>query len=283
METIDTQAVTQNVEQSLSNLFRNGWGAVLKSVLIALLLLAVCLIVKRIILKLVGRSLEKSNHIEKSFHTFIRSLLNIALWFVTVMVVADSLGINASSLLTLVGVAGLAISLAIKDSLANLAGGLTILGTQPFKVGDYVEIGSTGGTVLEIGMVYTTLNTIDNRRILMPNSIVVDAQVTNFSTEPLRRVDLVVSASYDAGVERVKRLLQEILENHDKILSDPTPFARLSKYGDSAIEYTVRAWCANEDYWEVYYDVLEQIKVAFDREKISIPYPQVDVHFVQEK
>lgn len=282
METIDTQTVTQNVEQSLNNLFRNGWGDVLKSVLIALLLLAVCLIVKRVVLKLVGRSLEKSSHIEKSFHTFIRSLLNIALWFVTIMVVADSFGINASSLLTLVGVAGLAISLAIKDTLANLAGGLTILGTQPFKVGDYVEIGTTGGTVLEIGMVYTTLNTVDNRRILVPNSIVADAQVTNFSAEPLRRVDLVVSASYDASVTQVKHTVQAILEAHEKVLSDPEPFVRLSKYGDSAIDYTIRAWCANEDYWQVHYDVLEQIKMAFDQERISIPYPQVDVHLLQK-
>ena len=127
----------------------------------------------------------------------------------------------------------------IRDSsLSNLAGGLTILGTKPFKVGDYVEIGETGGTVQEIGLVYTKLTTIDNRRILMPNSLVVDAQVTNYTTEPLRRVDLTVSASYDAPVEKVKQTIQGVLKDHDKILLDPPPFARLSGYGDSAMEYT---------------------------------------------
>ncbi len=152
-------------------------------------------------------------------------MANILLWFITLMVVADSLGINASSLLALVSILGLAVSLSVKDSLSNLAGGLTILGTKPFKVGDYVEIGETGGTVQEIGLVYTKLTTIDNRRILMPNSLVVDAQVTNYTTEPLRRVDLTVSASYDAPVEKVKQTIQGVLKDHDKILLDPPPFA----------------------------------------------------------
>ena len=176
---------------------------------------------------------------------------------------------------------GLAVSLSVKDSLSNLAGGLTILGTKPFKVGDYVEIGETGGTVQEIGLVYTKLTTIDNRRILMPNSLVVDAQVTNYTTEPLRRVDLTVSASYDAPVEKVKQTIQGVLKDHDKILLDPPPFARLSGYGDSAMEYTIRVWCENGDYWTVYHDLLEEIKTAFDREHISIPYPHLEVKLHQ--
>ena len=196
--------------------------------------------------------------------------------------VADALGINASSLLALVGVLGLAVSLSVKDSLSNLAGGLTILGTRPFKVGDYVEIGSNSGTIQEIGLVYTSLTTVDNRRILVPNSVVVDAEVTNYTAEPLRRVDLKVTASYDAPVERVKQTIQEVVNAHDLVLSDPPPFARLSEYGDSALEYVVRAWCANADYWTVYHDLLEQIKVAFDREGISIPYPHMEVKLRRE-
>lgn len=150
------------------------------------MLLVICLVIKAILLKLLDRGLNRFSQVEKSLHTFIRSMANILLWFITLMVVADSLGINASSLLALVSILGLAVSLSVKDSLSNLAGGLTILGTKPFKVGDYVEIGETGGTVQEIGLVYTKLTTIDNRRILMPNSLVVDAQVTNYTTEPLR-------------------------------------------------------------------------------------------------
>ena len=281
-ETIDTETLGDSVQEGVSNLFRSGWEGALKTILFALLLLVVCLVVKAILLKLLDRALNKLTHVEKSLHTFIRSIANILLWFVTLMVVADALGINASSLLALVGVLGLAVSLSVKDSLSNLAGGLTILGTRPFKVGDYVEIGSNSGTIQEIGLVYTSLTTVDNRRILVPNSVVVDAEVTNYTAEPLRRVDLKVTASYDAPVERVKQTIQEVVNAHDLVLSDPPPFARLSEYGDSALEYVVRAWCANADYWTVYHDLLEQIKVACDREGISIPYPHMEVKLRRE-
>ena len=204
-------------------------------------------------------------------------MMNIILWFITLMIVAESLGINASSLLALVSIFGLAVSLSVKDSLANLAGGFTILSTRPFKVGDYVEIGSTGGTIREIGMVYTKLATLDNRIILMPNNVVVDAEVTNYSAEDLRRVDLVVTAAYDAPVEQVKRTIAGVVDRHELTLSDPAPFIRLLRYGDSALEYAVRVWCANSDYWTVYHDLLEQIKEAFDAQRISIPYPQMEV------
>ena len=275
--TIDTETLENSVQTGVNQLLRGGWGEALKTILFALLLLVICLVIKAILLKLLDRGLNRFSQVEKSLHTFIRSMANILLWFITLMVVADSLGINASSLLALVSILGLAVSLSVKDSLSNLAGGLTILGTKPFKVGDYVEIGETGGTVQEIGLVYTKLTTIDNRRILMPNSLVVDAQVTNYTTEPLRRVDLTVSASYDAPVEKVKQTIQGVLKDHDKILLDPPPFARLSGYGDSAMEYTIRVWCENGDYWTVYHDLLEEIKTAFDREHISIPYPHLEV------
>ena len=281
-ETIDTETLGDSVQEGVSNLFRSGWEGALKTILFALLLLVVCLVVKAILLKLLDRALDRLTQVEKSLHTFIRFMANILLWFVTLMVVADALGINASSLLALVGVLGLAVSLSVKDSLSNLAGGLTILGTRPFKVGDYVEIGSNSGTIQEIGLVYTSLTTVDNRRILVPNSVVVDAEVTNYTAEPLRRVDLKVTASYDAPVERVKQTIQEVVNAHDLVLSDPPPFARLSEYGDSALEYVVRAWCANTDYWTVYHDLLEQIKVAFDREGISIPYPHMEVKLRRE-
>lgn len=282
-ETIDTGALESSVQTGMSKLFRNGWEGALKTIFFALLLLVLCLVVKAILLKLLDRALDRMSHVERSLHTFIRSLGNILLWFVTLMVVADSLGINATSLLALVSVFGLAVSLSVKDSLSNLAGGLTILGTGPFKVGDYVEIDDIGGTVQEIGLVYTSLTTLDNCRILVPNSTVVDAQVTNYTVEPLRRVDLKVTASYDAPVEKVKEILSQVISAHTLVLEDPPPFARLSGYGDSALEYVVRVWCANQDYWTVYHDLLEQIKTAFDQEGISIPYPQMEVKIQREE
>jgi len=155
------------------------------------------------------------------------------------------------------------------------------LSTKPFMVGDYVEIGDAAGTVVEIGMVHTKLNTTDNCRLVLPNSTVVSTQVRNYSAEPSRRVDLVVGASYDAPAERVKETLLEVVHAHKKVLQDPEPFARMSKHGDSAVEYTVRVWCETADYLEVYYDLLEQIKTAFDAQGIGIPYPQVEVHLHQ--
>lgn len=280
MEQPDTEALENSVETAINNLSRSGWEENLKVVIVAVLLLCVCLIVKRILLRVLDRGLDRG-HIEKSFHAFIRSAMNIVLWFVTVAIVAQSLGINATSLIALVSIAGLAISLSVQDSLSNLAGGLTILSTKPFMVGDYVEIGDAAGTVVEIGMVHTKLNTTDNCRLVLPNSTVVSTQVRNYSAEPSRRVDLVVGASYDAPAERVKETLLEVVHAHKKILQDPEPFVRMSKHGDSAVEYTVRVWCETADYWEVYYDLLEQIKTAFDAQGIGIPYPQVEVHLHQ--
>lgn len=143
--TIDTETLENSVQTGVNQLLRGGWGEALKTILFALLLLVICLVIKAILLKLLDRGLNRFSQVEKSLHTFIRSMANILLWFITLMVVADSLGINASSLLALVSILGLAVSLSVKDSLSNLAGGLTILGTKPFKVGDYVEIGETGG------------------------------------------------------------------------------------------------------------------------------------------
>jgi small conductance mechanosensitive channel len=276
MTEVDTDALTTSVEAGVQNITQNGWEGALKIILLAVILLVVCLIVKRILLKILDKGLDRS-HVDKTFHTFIRSAANVLLWFVVIMIVAQSVGINATSLITLLGIVGLAISLSVQDSLSNLAGGITILTTRPFKVGDYVEIGDTAGTILEIGMVHTKLNSLDNRRIVVPNSTVVSAKVTNYSTEDRRRVDLVVSAAYQAPVELVKETIQEVCRSHEKVLADPEPFVRLSAYGASAIEYTVRAWCLNEDYWDVYFDLLEGVKTAFDAKQISIPYPQVEI------
>lgn len=277
MEQPDTQELENSVETALTNLSRGGWEEGLKVVVMAVVLLCVCMIVKRILLKVLDRGLDRGR-IEKSFHAFIRSAVNIVLWFVTVAIVAQSLGINATSLIALLSIAGLAISLSVQDSLSNLAGGLTILSTKPFMVGDYVEIGDAAGTVVEIGMVHTKLNTADNCRLVLPNSTVVSTKVRNYSAEPRRRVDLVVGASYDAPADEVKAVLTEVITAHEKVLRDPEPFARMSKHGDSAVEYTVRVWCETADYWTVYFDLLEQIKAAFDAKGIGIPYPQVEVH-----
>ena len=273
---IDTEALGESISESWQALIKSGWEGAAKTIFFTLLLLILCLIVKKIVLKLVDRALARSK-IEPSFHRFIHSAANILLWFITLTVVAESVGIDATSLLALVSIAGLAVSLSVQDTLANLAGGLSILATHPFKVGDYVVIGSAQGYVREIGMVHTKLTTFDRQVVILPNSVVADAEVDNHSTESVRRVTRVITASYEDPVEKVKAVLLAEFSAHPAVLADPAPYVRVSDFGDSAIEYTIRLWCKNEDYWTVYDDVLDMVKTAFDREGISIPYPQMEV------
>ena len=273
---IDTEAIGESITDGLEELTRYGWEGAMKTIVFAMLLFLVGLVVKRIIMTLVDRTLAASK-IEPSFHKFIHSAVKILLWFVILTVVAEALGINATSLLALASIAGLALSLSVQDTLANLAGGLSILATHPFKVGDYVVIGSAEGYVREIGMVHTKLTTFDKRVVILPNSIVADAEVDNHSTETIRRVSRTITASYDDPVEKVKEVLIREFSAHPAVLSEPAPYVRVSDFGDSAIEYTIRLWCSNEDYWTVYDDVMDMVKTAFDRENITIPFPQMEV------
>lgn len=267
----DTEALTAGTQTAMENLTANGWQGALKLVILAVVLLIVCLIIKSVILKVLDKGLNKSSRIEKSFHTFIHSAVNIVLWFVTAMIVCQSLGINLTVLVALVSIIGLALSLSVQDSLANLAGGITILATQPFKVGDFVDIGGTLGTVQQIGMVHTKLDSLDNRRLIIPNGAIIGGKVENYSTLPQRRVDLSVSAPFSMSIQQVNETIEAVMNAHPKVLKTPAPFVRAEKFGEKGMDYTVRAWCQNADYWDVYFDLTEQIKEAFDQAGIAVP------------
>lgn len=253
----------------------------LGKILSILILVIACLIAIRIIMGVLNKVLEHGK-IEKTLHTFIRTGTKVLLYFLAVLIVADFVGINVSSLIAVLSVAGLAVSLAVQSTLSNLAGGIQILTTQPFKVGDYADVGGTAGTVREIGLVHTKLLTVDNKLIYIPNSDVAAAKITNFSTEERRRVDMAFSVSYDAAPSLVIDTLTALVESHPKVLRDPAPFIRLSEYGDSQITYTVRAWAANADYWDVYFDVLGGAKAALDAKGIEMSYPHMNVHIVEK-
>ncbi len=280
----DTETMTTGVQQSVANITANGWQGALKLVILAVVLFIICMIIKSVLLKVLDKGLSKSSKIEKSFHTFIHSAVNIVLWFVTAMIVCQSLGINLTVLVALVSIIGLALSLSVQDSLANLAGGITILATQPFKVGDFIEIGGTTGTVQEIGMVHTKLNTLDNRRVILPNGSVIGSEIQNYSTMPQRRVDLSVSAPFTMSIQQVNETIEAVMNAHPKVLKDPAPFVRAEKFGEKGMDYTVRAWCRNADYWDVYFDLTQQIKEAFDKAGIAVPCGKmaVEVHNVQQ-
>ena len=259
----------------------NVAGITVNKVLHAIILLVVCLVIVKILMKIVTRFLEKSK-LERSLHTFIRTAIKVILLFLTVLIVAQALGINVTSLIALLSVFGLAVSLAVQNSMSNVAGGIQVLGSKPFVVGDYVEAGGVAGTVADVGIFYTKIRTNDNKMIQVPNSQIANEKIINYTAEKERRVDLKFTTSYDAPVESVKKAIEEVVGSHSLVQITPAPFVRVSNYGDSSIEYTVRAWCATEDYWTVYFDLMEQVKVAFDKANIEMTYPHLNVHMMEK-
>ncbi len=257
-------------------------GMTVQKVLTAVLVAVVCVIVIKLLLKLLDRALRRVE-LEPTLKKLLRGGLKALLWFVAIIVVMGCLGIPVTSLVAVLSVAGLAFSLALQNFLSNVAGGMQLLASKPFQIGDYVEAGGCSGTVREIGMFYTKLCSVDNKLIQLPNSAIVSANIINYSAEEIRRVELKVSASYDAPVDRVKETLAHLLAEHPLTLPDPEPLIRVSNYGDNAIEYIVRVSCANQDYWTVRYDLLDALKPAFDQAGIEMTYPHVNVHMIDQR
>ena len=239
-------------------------------------LLALGVLAVRVVLKVLEKTLQKSK-LEKAAHTLIVSLTKAALYILLGLIVASSLGIDVTSIVALASVLTLALSLALQNMVSNIIGGFTILYTHPFHSGDYVEIAGQGGTVKEINMTYTVLATPDQKIISIPNSAVVAAQITNYSEAETRRVEVVASASYDAPTQQVIDALVQA-GTVDKVLLDPAPMAVITSYGDSAINYSLRLWVKNADYWDVYFQVNQRVKDIFDEQGIQMTYPHINVH-----
>ena len=242
----------------------------------AVVLLALGVLAVRVVLKVLEKTLQKSK-LEKAAHTLIVSLAKAALYILLGLIVASSLGIDVTSIVALASVLTLALSLALQNMVSNIIGGFTILYTHPFHSGDYVEIAGQGGTVKEINMTYTVLATPDQKIISIPNSAVVAAQITNYSEAETRRVEVVASASYDAPTQQVIDALVQA-GTVDKVLLDPAPMAVITSYGDSAIQYALRVWVKNADYWDVYFAVNKRVKDIFDEQGIQMTYPHINVH-----
>lgn len=272
-----------NITEAMSAVLNFGVsGLTVSKILSALVLLAVCLIAVKLLLKATDRMLQRTT-LDRSLQKFLKTAVKIVLLFLTVLVVAGSLGVSVTSLIAVLSVAGLAVSLAIQNSLSNVAGGIQLLTSHPFKMDDYVEVGGTTGTVAEVGIFYTKIKTTDNKLVQIPNSQIAGEKIINYTAEPERRVDLTFAASYDAPVETVKQAITQVMGTHPLTLATPEPSVRVSNYGDSAIEYTMRVWCATEDYWTVYYDMKEQVKAAFDQTGVEMTYPHLNVHVVERE
>lgn len=223
--------------------------------------------------------------IDRTARSFLLSFLNLALKIGLIILVILVLGVPLSSITAVIASAGIAIGLALQGGLSNLAGGIILLFTKPFAVGDYVKIDSekAEGNVAEIGAMYTTLVTFDNRKIVVPNGKVTSATVADYSSFPTRRLDMSFSVAYSSDIDKVKKVLDDVAADDPLILSDPAPSTVLDKHGDSALVFMIRWWIKLEDYWTVYFYLPEKIKKAFDENGIVIPFPQLDVHFDQDR
>jgi small conductance mechanosensitive channel len=203
----------------------------------------------------------------------------------TIVIIAalNQFGIQTASLIAIVGAAGLAIGLALQGSLANFAAGFLMLIFRPFKTGDYIEGAGTQGTVEEIHLFTIQLKTPDNKTVIIPNAKLMGDNIINYSAKDKRRVDLVIGVSYSDNLSKVRQVLEDVLSKDNRVLKDPAPTIAVMELGDNSVNFAVRPWAKTDDYWNVYFDLTEDIKKRFDAESISIPFPQRDVHLFEHK
>ena len=248
----------------------------------AILFLVVGWIVIGLINSLLKNSREKRK-VDPTLVPFLGSIVNVVLKTALFISMASTLGIQTSSFVAVLGAAGLAIGLALQGSLSNFAGGVLLILFRPIKKGDFIEACGEQGTVSQIQIFSTILLTTDNKTIILPNGSVANGPITNFSQQDNRRVDLVFGISYGDDFEKAKALLQGLIKEDVRILKEPEHLVRVSSLSSSSVDITLRAWVAKEDYWAVYYDLIEKGKLTFDKEGISFPFPQQDVHLYQQE
>ena len=264
--------------ETILNSYLIPWGT---KIILALLVF----IVGRWIAKLLTKGLEKvmiKGKVDQMLVSFLSNIAYAALLAVVVLAALEQLGVNTTSALAILGAAGLAVGLALKDSLSSFAAGVMLIIFRPFKLGDFVEAGGVSGVVEEIRIFHTVLKTGDNREITMPNAQIYSGTIINYSARDTRRIDLVIGIGYDDDIKKASDLLKQVLEADASVLKDPAPTVMLLELGASSVDFAVRPWVKSGDYWGTRAALLEAIKTTFDREGISIPYPQQDLHLFQE-
>jgi small conductance mechanosensitive channel len=245
--------------------------------LLAVVVLFIGLRVIKVFVRGLGRKMEKRDT-DVSLTRFLLSLVGVLLKVMLVISVASMVGVEMTSFIAVLGAAGLAVGLALQGSLANFAGGVLILLFKPFKVGDFIDAAGFMGTVKEIQIFNTVMKTPDNKTIVIPNGVLSNGSVTNYSAEENRRVDMVFGIGYSDDLKKAKEIIASLLNGDSRVLKDPESLIVVSGLGDSSVNITVRAWCNKTDYWGVFFDMQERVKLEFDKQGVSIPFPQRDVH-----
>ncbi len=234
-------------------------------------------VVVKWLIKLIRKLMVRAE-VDAILVNFISSIVNAVLLLFVFIAALDQLGVDTTSLIALLGAAGLAVGLALQNSLQNFAAGVMMIVFRPFKLGDFIEAGGVVGVVEQIGIFSTTMKTGDNREIIVPNGQIYSGAITNYSARDTRRIDMVFGIGYDDDMLKAKQIMENILAEHPQVLDDPAPAVAVAELADSSVNFNVRPWVKSEHYWGVRSELIEQIKLAFDKEGISIPYPQMDVH-----
>ena len=274
--------VEQTVQQARANLNTLTGNMAFDTIISGVITFLVCCIAIRIVKVVINRALSRATKLDAPIKNLITKLITTLLWALTIIIVAGAFGINATSLVAVLSVAGLALSLSVQNLLTNFFSGIMLLINKPFKEGDFVELGDKVGTVKSIGFFNTVLNTPDNISISIPNGDLTSAAVKNYSREQNRRVDLTFSASYNEPTEAVKKAIEDAIAMDSRILADPAPFVRILSYDASSIKYVVRVWAKNADYWDVYFNLNEHVRDAFANNGVKMSYEHINVHMMQE-
>ena len=219
--------------------------------------------------------------IDQTISKFTGSLIYTALLAFVIVASLGQLGIQTASFVAIIGAAGLAVGFALQGSLSNFASGVLLILFRPIRTGDFVEAAGEMGSIDEVGIFSTTMKTVDNKVIIIPNSNIMGGNITNYSMESTRRIDMVIGISYDADIRKTKQVLEDIINQEERVLKDPAVTIAVAELADSSVNFVVRPWVKSDDYWPTKFDLLETIKLRFDEEEIAIPFPQVDVHVQQ--
>ena len=269
----------------IKNFFISGnWLETLTPFLINIALAILIFFIGRFIARMIVRFVDKLMSLRKmdqALHGFLIAILSTVLKFIVLLIAIEQLGIDTTSLLAILGAAGLAVGLALKDSLSNFAAGVMLIVFKPFKIGNFVEAGGVSGIVEQITVFNCIMRSPDNKEIIVPNAQIYSGTIVNYSAKPTRRIDLVIGIGYDDDIKKARDLIFDILSSDERILKDPEAVVGLDELGDSSVNFVVRPWVKSEDYWNVKWETLEKVKAAFDANGISIPYPQQDVHMHQ--
>ena len=248
------------------------------NILVAIAIFIVGKWLARKITNIIVSLLNRVKGMDETLVRFLENIIYYILMMVVVLTALSKLGVETTSFFAILGAAGLAIGLALKDSLGNFASGVMLIMFKPFKLGDFVTVAGVSGTVKEISIFSTVIITGDNQKMIVPNGAITSGTIVNVNANPVRRVDLVVGIGYDDDIKKAKDVLTNILENDDRIIQNKGLTVAVSELADSSVNFVVRAWVNTPDYWGVKFDLTEQVKLRFDKEGISIPYPQQDVH-----